>query len=107
MIGYWPTPPANDRIGKLWITGPTRPDWLLFSHGGRMNRRSRALVSVLGAALLMSVAGAAAAQNGDVAKHPMIGDAAPPFKLESTAGKTHSLEEWKGKYIVLHFGASW
>ncbi len=30
-----------------------------------------------------------------------------PFKLKGLDGKTHSLDEWKGKVIVLNFWASW
>jgi cytochrome oxidase Cu insertion factor (SCO1/SenC/PrrC family) len=72
-----------------------------------MNRSLSPLVSILCIALLMSASGKAMAQKGDVSAHPMIGDAAPAFELESTSGETHSLEGWKGKFIVLHFGASW
>lgn len=72
-----------------------------------MNRSLRTMIMTLNIALLVSAASAAQARKGDVSTHPMIGDAAPPFKLESTSGDTHSLEGWKGKYIVLHFGASW
>lgn len=31
----------------------------------------------------------------------------PPFKYKGLDGKTHSLEEWKGKVILLNFWASW
>ncbi len=30
-----------------------------------------------------------------------------PFKLEGLDGKKHTLDEWKGKVIVLNFWASW
>jgi len=58
-------------------------------------------------ALLMPAAASAWAQKGDVSAHPMIGDQAPLFELVSTSGDTLGLEGWKGKFLVLHFGASW
>lgn len=42
-----------------------------------------------------------------VAGHPMIGEAAPPFDLQTISGERLSLEELKGKFLVVHFGASW
>lgn len=42
-----------------------------------------------------------------VASHPMIGEAAPAFDLEEVDGGFLSLEDFRGRYIVLHFGASW
>lgn len=38
---------------------------------------------------------------------PMIGQLAPPFELETLAGKMYSLEQVKGKYLVIHFAATW
>lgn len=38
---------------------------------------------------------------------PMIGEAAPPFRLKSLDGKMFSLEDLKGKIIVVHFAATW
>jgi AhpC/TSA family len=40
-------------------------------------------------------------------RQPMIGDAAPAFALKSFDGKTLSLEEQRGNFLVLHFAASW
>ena len=40
-------------------------------------------------------------------QQPMIGQQAPLFQLESTDGKIYSLEKLKGKYIVIHFAATW
>jgi peroxiredoxin len=37
----------------------------------------------------------------------MIGDGAPAFDLEEVGGGTLSLESMKGRFVVLHFGASW
>lgn len=41
------------------------------------------------------------------AKQPMIGEPAPAFQLESLEGKRVALQEFKGKFVVLHFGTGW
>jgi peroxiredoxin len=38
-----------------------------------------------------------------VADVPPVGSAAPEFSLPDTGGKTHSLSEYKGKYVVLEW----
>lgn len=38
---------------------------------------------------------------------PMIGQAAPSFKLPGLDGKTYSLEQFRGQYVVIHFAATW
>ena len=43
---------------------------------------------------------------GDL-KQPMIGALAPAFVLNSLGGKTVSLHEQRGKFVVLHIAASW
>ena len=40
-------------------------------------------------------------------KQPMVGAAAPGFALKSLDGKSVSLQEQRGKFVVLHFAASW
>jgi len=40
-------------------------------------------------------------------KQPMIGEPAPAFTLKSLDGKVVSLEQQRGKLVVLHFAASW
>ena len=40
-------------------------------------------------------------------KQPMIDSPAPAFVLKSLDGKTVSLQEQRGKFVVLHFAASW
>jgi hypothetical protein len=40
-------------------------------------------------------------------KQPMIGASAPVFVLKSLDGKTVSLQEQRGKVVVLHIAASW
>ena len=43
---------------------------------------------------------------GDL-KQPMIGALAPAFVLKSLDGKSVSLQEQRGKFVVLHIAASW
>jgi len=43
----------------------------------------------------------------DLSSHPWIGQEAPGFELETVTGATLSLKELRGKYVVIHFGASW
>lgn len=38
---------------------------------------------------------------------PMLGQIAPSFALKDIDGKTHSLEQLRGKYVVIHFPATW
>jgi peroxiredoxin len=38
---------------------------------------------------------------------PMIGLPAPSFTLKDLDGKMYSLEQFKGKYIVIHFATTW
>ncbi|MBI1767358.1 MAG: TlpA family protein disulfide reductase [Bacteroidetes bacterium] len=38
---------------------------------------------------------------------PMIGQVAPSFTLKGLDGKTYSLEQFRGKYVVIHLAATW
>lgn len=40
-------------------------------------------------------------------EQPMLGQMAPSFTLKAVDGKTFSLEQLRGKYIVIHFAATW
>ena len=37
----------------------------------------------------------------------MIGQPAPLFQLKAIDGKTYSLDQLKGKYVLIHFAATW
>jgi peroxiredoxin len=37
----------------------------------------------------------------------MIGEKAPEFALEEVEGGTVGLADLRGRYVVIHFGASW
>ena len=38
---------------------------------------------------------------------PVVGEVAPAFSLTSLAGDRVSLSDYRGKIVVLHFGAGW
>ena len=40
-------------------------------------------------------------------QQPLLGEPAPAFELPSLDGKTLSLAGLRGKFVVLHFAASW
>ena len=56
--------------------------------------------------LLTTLAGVALLGLSSVstaADAPQVGSAAPTFKLQDQNGQTHTLEEYKGKWLVLYF----
>ena len=64
-----------------------------------MRTRSIGLALALAVMLAESAAGA---------EQPMLGEPAPTFRLQDLlSGKTISLEDLRGRFVVLHFGASW
>ena len=40
-------------------------------------------------------------------RQPMIGEAAPAFRLTSIDGRSVALADLRGKNVVIHFAASW
>jgi peroxiredoxin len=40
-------------------------------------------------------------------EQPMVGQEAPSFTLKGIDDKTYSLEQQRGKYVVIHFAATW
>jgi cytochrome oxidase Cu insertion factor (SCO1/SenC/PrrC family) len=38
---------------------------------------------------------------------PKIGEAAPPFNLETLQGDRVALADLQGKFVVIHFATSW
>ncbi len=63
-----------------------------------------ALKRTLGLALLaMTASVCAQAPAASPAKSPSEGAKAPAFKLQDQAGKWHTLEQYKGKWVVLYF----
>lgn len=60
-----------------------------------------ARLTVLAPLLLLSALPLAARDQ------PMLGSEAPEFRLESLDGETVALSDYRGKHVVLHFGAGW
>lgn len=56
---------------------------------------------VLFAAISFSIVSVAQEQQ------PMLGQPAPSFALKAIDGTTYSLEQLRGKYVVIHFAATW
>ena len=40
-------------------------------------------------------------------EQPMLGQIAPSFDLPGIDGKMYSLQQFRGKYVVIHFAATW
>lgn len=47
------------------------------------------------------------AMHAQVEPQPMLGQEAPAFTLKDLKGKTWSLEDFKGKYLFIHFATTW
>jgi hypothetical protein len=59
-------------------------------------------------ATLLALAMVTAARALPLPEQPMLGEAAPAFRLPDVrTGKSLALEELRGRFVVLHFGASW
>jgi len=59
----------------------------------------KTLVIIIAASFSMVVS----AQEGQ----PMLGHKAPSFTLNDLNGKTYSLDQLKGRYVVIHFATTW
>jgi len=44
---------------------------------------------------------------GMASRPPLLGSSAPTFQLNSLAGPAHSLEQYRGKVVLLNFWATW
>lgn len=65
-----------------------------------MRKSSRLVASSLVWMLISAVVATAA-------DHPMMGQPAPAFDLVSLDGDRVSSQDYRGRFIVLHFGAGW
>ena len=65
-----------------------------------MRAPKTALSFAMTAAVTLAVAAGAATD-------PVVGSTAPPFTLTSLDGEVVSLEDLRGKTVVLHFGTGW
>lgn len=64
--------------------------------------RARFLTACLSMALMV-VAATAQAAAPEQSPKPAVGQMAPDFKLVDQDGKTHSLADYKGKWVVVYF----
>jgi peroxiredoxin len=55
--------------------------------------------------VIITVAPAALYAQQD--EQAMLGQPAPLFELKAIDGKTYSLDQLKGRYVVIHFAATW
>ncbi len=55
----------------------------------------------------LSLIGTGAASPPGPADQPMLRHAAPAFRLKDLSGKTLALEDLRGRFLVMHFTASW
>jgi AhpC/TSA family len=70
------------------------------------NRAARAIALTTGV-LLFGCGGPAAGEHvQDPALH-WVGRAAPDIRLKTLDGNDAALADYRGKIVVLHFGASW
>lgn len=72
-----------------------------------MADKRRIWIGIAGGVLLGLVAGAVWYWQGS---DPSVSSArrkAPQFNLPDSAGQKHSLEEFRGKWVMLHFWAAW
>jgi alkyl hydroperoxide reductase subunit AhpC len=60
-------------------------------------------IALLTAGLLMACAEEAKGRTAADGPVPEIGKAAPAFRVADTNGKTHSLDQYKGKWVVLEW----
>jgi hypothetical protein len=75
-----------------------------------MIRKATATLAGLGAIVLLLAFTPAQHQPADVTDGPVIGAPAPAFTATDTHGKTHSLAEHRGKFVVLEWvnhGCPW
>jgi peroxiredoxin Q/BCP len=62
-------------------------------------KRALTLITMAAAGLLML----ALAPNGSATDQPSVGDLAPEFELPDQTGQLHSLEDYRGQWVVLYF----
>lgn len=62
--------------------------------------------SILRSLVFIIASGFSAAANAQE-DQPMLGQLAPTFTLSDLNGKTYSLEQLKGKFVVIHFATTW
>ncbi len=69
--------------------------------------RSARTVAMAAGIVLFGCGGPAAREHGQDPALKWIGNAAPEFRLATLDGGAAALADYRGKIVVLHFGASW
>ncbi len=72
-----------------------------------VDRRNRGRIVLAVLALAAGFGIARAMEGTSVDSQPMLGEAAPAFALKGVDGKSLSLGALRGRWLVVHFGASW
>lgn len=73
-----------------------------------MQTTTKAMLLALALALAAGVGGARPAHaEGDGPPQVRLGDPAPGFRLPDLDGNAVDLEDFRGRFVVLHFGTSW
>lgn len=73
-----------------------------------MNTIKSKILALGSSLILLSTPSLSTAQNGlfakqDTSQKQWVGQSAPDFKLQDQSGKWHTLNQYKGKWIVLYF----
>ncbi len=63
--------------------------------------------SILKSVVLIVIAAGLSTEGDAQEIQPMLGQIAPPFTLTDLKGETYSLEELKGRFVVIHFATTW
>ena len=98
-------PLPSQELDGHWLPSCVRVQTFEDNHTGGEVRNRKWISAALTLSSLTIFLGLATIA-GDL-KQPMIGEPAPAFVLKSLDGKTVSLQEQRGKLVVLHFAASW
>jgi len=59
------------------------------------------------AVLLIAVCGCPGEDKSQSRPGPMVGKAAPAFRIQGVFNEPYSLETFKGHILVMQFGSSW
>jgi truncated hemoglobin YjbI len=93
--------PAAEQEELVKIVEGTRGDIVV---GAKAVTQRWGLARFPVAAVFAALALAAPAEG---APPPLLGQPAPPFRLRGVDGAPLSLGDLRGRFVVLHFGASW
>ena len=73
----------------------------------QIGRGAARAIAMTAGVLLFGCGGPAAGEHVQDPALQWIGRAAPEIRLETLDGKEAALADYRGKIVVLHFGASW